>query len=104
MIGDLNEKRPLDESGGEKVEVEHVVEGHTEPEPARKAEVELGIGAAPLGRPVNLAQIAPDSFARVCRPPPALAVKPAERRRQPPGPPSPLARNAPAFVWLRAAA
>ena len=49
MIGDLNEKRPLDESGAEKVEVEHVVEGHTEPEPARKAEVELGVGAAPLG-------------------------------------------------------
>ena len=49
MIGGLNEKRPLDESGGEKAEVEHVVEGYTEPEPARKAEVELGIGAAPLG-------------------------------------------------------
>ena len=45
----LNEKRPLDESGGEKAEVEHVVEGHTEPEAARKAEVELGVGAPPLG-------------------------------------------------------
>ena len=41
-IGGLNENRPLDE-------FEHVVGGHTEPEPAHKAEVELGVGAAPLG-------------------------------------------------------
>ena len=41
-IGGLNENRPLDE-------FEHVVGGHTEPEPAHKAEVELGVGVAPLG-------------------------------------------------------
>ena len=53
-------------------------------------------------RPVNLAQPAPGHRACAGRPP--LAVKPAEHQRQPPGPPSPLAQNAPACVCPRAAA
>ena len=70
MIGGLNEKRPLDESGGVKVEVEHVVEGHTEPEPARKAEVELGVGAAPLGIALVLVLV----FLLLCQLPPFIVA------------------------------